>query len=103
MATLPSFNTDILELSLMQSKWASQIEPVLSKPWNSGLILKNVSLATGANMINHKLQRKLQGWIPIRFQGVWAQIYDNQNLNQSPELTLSLVSSAPVMVDLIVF
>lgn len=101
--TLPIYLTDDKNLCLMQTKWASQIDPVLAQPWNSGILLKNVTLLTGNNTINHLLQRKLIGWVPVRFRGSWAQIYDNQDTNSSPQLTLKLNASANVVIDLWVF
>lgn len=99
---LPNFNTKILELTQMQSAWASIIEPFLSRPSNSSNILKNVVLVTGVNYIEHKLGRPLQGWKIVR-QRASAAIYDNQDSNVHPEATLWLVSSANVVIDLEIF
>ena len=90
------------DLIMMQNRWASILNPVLSNPSIDSSILKNVSLNTGANNINHLLGRKLQGWKIVR-QRAAANIYDMQDDNQMPDLTLILVSSAPVVVDLEVF
>ena len=92
-----------LPLDRMQSIWKSIIDPLLSNPTNSKSILKNIALVTGTNVINHKLGTPLQGWTPIRYHGAWAQIYDTQDANQMPQLTLVLVASAPVTIDLEVF
>lgn len=99
---LPSFNTNIRELSLMQSAWATQLNPVLANPLTSSVILQNVSLSTGDNVINTTLGRKLQGWYIVR-QRAAASIYDKQDSNNMPALTLVLNASAPVVVDLAVF
>jgi hypothetical protein len=85
-----------------QDRWASIIGPLLDNPSLNSIILKNVSLATGSNVVNHKLGRNLQGWKPTRIRSA-ATIYDQQDTNQTPNLTLILVSSAPVVVDLEVF
>jgi hypothetical protein len=90
-------------LSQMQSKWKSILDPFISKSGLQVSILQNQVLTTGANTINHKLGRNLQGWYPVRFHGAWAQIYDTQDQNQMPSLTLALNSSADVTVDLVVF
>lgn len=86
----------------LQNKWASIIDPVTTNPVNNSLILKNISLTTGNNTINHKLGRKLQGWNIIRKRAA-AEIYDAQDSNQMPALTLVLVSDADVTIDLTVF
>jgi hypothetical protein len=99
MANLPQMQT----LAQLQPKWASILNPIVANPANNSLILKNIVLTTGSNAVNHKLGRPLQGWKPVRWQGAWAQVYDTQNTNQTPQLTLELVSSAPVTIDLEVF
>ena len=87
---------------LMQNNWSRQLNPLLANPANQSLILKEVSLLSGSNVINHRLGQKLQGWKIVR-QRAAASIYDNQDANQSPQLTLVLVSDNPVLVDIEVF
>lgn len=87
---------------LLQTAWASQIDPVLRNPLTQGNLLKNVTLASGANVVDHKLGRKLQGWVLTR-QRAAASVFDTQDLNPTPALTLTLTSSAAVVVDLLVF
>jgi hypothetical protein len=87
---------------MMQTKWASILNPLLGNPLNNASVLKNVSLLTGTNVVNTLLGRTLQGWSVVRQRGP-ASIYDTQDTNQSPALTLVLVSSADVSVDLLVF
>lgn len=92
-----------LSLDLMQTQWAQQINPVLANPLSSTLILKNVSLTPGDNSVNHLLGQKLQGWFIVRMHGNFSQIYDTQDQNQIPNLTLQLNSSAAVIIDLVVY
>lgn len=91
-----------LPFAQMLTKWASALNPLLANPVNSGSVLKNVQLSTGVNSIPHLLGVELQGWFIVR-QRAAASIYDTQDQNQMPQLTLKLVSSAPVSVDLVVF
>lgn len=91
-----------LDLPQMQTKWATQLDPIISNPTVNNLILKNIRLSTGSNVINHKLGRVLQGWKPVRIRAS-ATFYDTQDSNQTPQLTLVLVSSANVTIDLEVF
>lgn len=86
----------------MQNRWASLIEPPLSLPIASSVILKSVSLASGSNSINHLLDRTLQGWFVIR-QRSSATVYDTQDANLTPDKTLQLTASAAVVVDIQVF
>lgn len=101
MATLPIFNTDDRDLSMLQTKWASQLNPLLKNPLNSGALLENVTLAVGDNVINHMQGRKLNGYIVVGMQGGFSQIYDVPS--PMPKLMLILNSSAPVTVSLVVF
>jgi hypothetical protein len=89
--------------SMAQNTWATQLNPVISSPLSTPTILKQVHLALGANTVNHKLGQTLQGWFVTRYYGSWAQIYDTQATNQTPQLTLNLNASSAVIVDLVVF
>lgn len=89
-------------LNMMQQQWASILDPLLANPSNSSLILPNVLLSNGTTVVNHKLGQALQGWSIVRQRGL-ASIYDQQDSNQTPALTLVLVSNAAVSVDLEVF
>ena len=66
------------------------------------MILPKVALTAGLNTINHMLARPLQGWIIVR-QRAASTIYDKQDVNPQPGLTLMIQSSAPVVVDLLVW
>jgi hypothetical protein len=86
----------------LSTKWSAIINPFLQNPLNKASILKNQSLTTGSNTINHGLGQTLQGWYIVR-QRASAQIYDTQDSNPTPQVTLTLQVSAPVVVDLAVF
>lgn len=100
--SLTIFQSDSQPMTLMQTSWATEINPVLKLPINSGQILKSVSLVVGTNSINHLLGRKLQGWFLVR-QRALAEIYDAQDSNLTQAITLALVSDAVVTVDIFVF
>lgn len=91
-----------LPLEQMAVNWAQELNPIISNPLNSQLILKNISLVAGTNVINHKLGRTLQGWNPTRIRSA-ATFYDQQDTNLTPQLTLVLVASADCSIDLAVF
>lgn len=92
-----------LTLSQTQNTWATQLDPLLNNPLSKAIVLKNISLTMGANIINHNLGRKLQGWYPVRIRSAAAAFYDTQDTNTMPHLTLNLTSSADVVIDLVVF
>lgn len=99
--TLPSFNTSDVTLSLVQSSWAKIINPVINVPMNDGITLKGIELTTGNNVINHKLQRKMQGYLVTAMYDSYAQLYTTAS--QQPTLNFNLNASAPTTVDLWVF
>lgn len=99
---LPVYKSDDTSLTLMQTAWATQLNPIIALPQSSGILLKQVSLKTGDNTIDHKLGRNLQGWQLVRVRAA-ATIYDKQDNNQLQSRTLILNSSAPVVVDIFVF
>ena len=103
MANLPQFQGyDDETVQLLQNKWAAIINPVVNNPSNNARIIKDYSLSIGSNTINHKLGKKLQVWRLVRKRAA-AEIYDDQDNNPSPQLTLVLVSDSNVVVDLEVF
>lgn len=96
---LPLQQTTLKDLSLLQTKWKSILDPVLANPLFNILILQNVSLLSGNNSIPHLLQQKQQGWIITDIQGA-ATIYRNGPFN---DLYLYLNSSADVICNIGVF
>lgn len=99
---LPLIHSQDNELNLIQTKWKSLIDPILSNTLVDGRLISGVSLVNGSNTINHKLGRNLLGYIIVGINGI-ASIYDNQANNQTPDLTLTLISNAAVKVNLWVF
>ena len=99
---LPTYQTSNVTLNIIQSNWATLLNPLLDQAITQGQILENVDLVTGANTVNHRLGRKLRGWMIVR-QRSSASIYDTQDTNPTPSVTLRLDSSANVKVDIFVF
>lgn len=99
MSSLPLFKSDDQSLSLMQTRWKSQLDPVISNEIVSGQLLPNVSLINGVTIINHKLGRALIGWF-VTDQNAVANIYRSKPKNDT---TLTLTSDAAVVVSLWVF
>lgn len=97
--SLPLIRTGIQSLDLLQSKWKAELDPKLGNVLANGLLISNVSLSIGDNVINHKLGRVQQGWILVD-QNAGATIYRSAALNDS---TLTLNSSAGVTISLWVF
>lgn len=133
---LPKFQTvgDAVgpkDFSLLQTNWASLIDPIIARRQNQSNILVGVPLVVGTNTINHKLGRVLKGWKITRarafFMGntqTFYNIYDLQDgsnitvpptkPNSTPDFTLLLTCDQgtvdakgnplnPVLVDIEVF
>lgn len=99
MASLPLFKIGNPTLDLWQTQWKSQLDPVLASPLLDGLLLTNIQLVNGTTTINHKLGRKMVGWIVVDIDA-GAAVYRSQPLNS---LTLTLTSGAAGMCSLWVF
>lgn len=94
-----------------QDRIISQIQDNIEKTFNpivfnvalDSIILPNVFLQSGiTNNISHKLGRRLSGWKVIRNRASCI-IYDNQDENPNPNLTLWLLTDADTTVNLEVF
>lgn len=85
--------------SLMQTRWKSELDPILTNPLLEGVLLKNIALANGATVVNHFLGRVPLGYIIVDIDNV-ANIYRSQPFN---DLSLTLASNAAVTVSLWVF
>lgn len=96
---LPTFLDANKNMMLMQNNWKSQLDPVLGNPMTNPLILKSINLVSGNNVINHLLGQTLQGWL-ITDTTASSSIYRSAPKNDK---TLTLNSSAPCVVDLLVF
>lgn len=99
---LARVQTSDRDVNQLQENVIRSVEPVIENPIVDGLLLQSVPLTFGANSINHKLGRNLVGWHITRMRAP-AIIYDTQDTNLMPGLTLALVTSAAVTVDLYVF
>jgi hypothetical protein len=100
--TIAQVQTDDRNTNQFQSNVTSVLNPILGNPLLYGSLLTSVALASGDNTINTGLNRKLQGWFLVR-QRAAASIYDKQDSNTTPQLTLVLNASTAVTVDLYVF
>lgn len=97
--SLPVYQTQDKNLSMLQTNWAQQLNPVISNPVSKSILIKNIVLAVGDNVINTLLGRKTQGWSVVDIDAA-AVIYRSAPLN---DLTLTLNSSAIATITLMVF
>lgn len=96
---LPYLQTQDPVLQRLQTVWRSLLNPVITNPVTSGILLSNIPLVSGTNVINTTLGRKQQGWIITDITAA-SNIYRSAAFN---ELTLTLNSSAACTVSLMVY
>lgn len=96
---LPFFQTAVRELSMMQSQWASQLNPLLGLPTSSPSLLKGINVVSGTNVINHRLGRTPQGWVICDIDGA-ITLHRSAAFN---DLTLTLTSSGAATISLLIF
>lgn len=88
-----------LQPDMQTTKWKSLLDPLLINPLNNVIILKNVELASGNNIVSHKLGKKPQGWLIVDIDAA-SIIYRYQ---ESTDVFLYLNSSAAATISLGVF
>ena len=88
-----------LSLDMMQTRWASILNPFIGSAFLNGLLLQNVALINGVTTINHLLGQQMSGWV-ISDINAAANIYGSHPLNG---LTLTLTSDAACIVSIYVF
>ena len=95
-------NTPDTILNRIQDQIQKILRPVLDNQVLDGVLLQEVDLASGLNVIEHKLGRKLVGWFIVRLRAN-ENIWDTQDSNQLPAKTLYLNATGAVTVDVYVF
>jgi len=91
------------EPAKLQSNLEIFFKPLLNSEIIDGILLKDVILTTGSvNKVEHKLGRKLLGWMVIG-KNANATVWDSQATNTTLDSTIDLNSSANVTVNLWVF
>lgn len=96
---LPYIQSNDLTLSLLQTRYRSVLNPLLALPISNASFLTDIDLINGTTIVNHKLGRKMQGWVVTDVNAA-ATIYRAMPLNDK---TLTLVSNAACTVSLMVY
>ncbi len=72
-------------------------------PLFEGHLISGISIETGTvKVVNHKLGRKLQGYVVV-LRSTESDVWDNQATNETPSKTLELNTDANTTVTLWVF
>lgn len=88
-----------LSWELANPLWAASLNPILAKPQTSGHTIMSFHLVTGINIIPHKLDRLMQGWVITDINDA-ITYYRSAPFNN---LTLTLTCSGPAIVNIEVF
>lgn len=99
MVRLPIHLDSNKSLMLMQTTWSGPLNKLLANPLLDGFVIEDVALINGETTINHRLGRKMQGYI-VTDLNASAIIYRSKPLNDK---TLSLTSSASCVVNIYVY
>lgn len=95
---VPSVQIPDEKINRMQGNILQAVNQLVKVPFSEGLLLKNQTLQSGANTVNHRLQREIQGYLILK-QNAAATIFGGNYGRTSVTLT----ASATVTVDLWVF
>ncbi len=90
-------------IEYFQSSTNAVFADIVNREILDGILLRDIPLLTGqTNLVNHKLQRKAVGYIVVR-NNANSVVYDSQDTNDHPNLSLALLCSADTTVSLWVF
>ena len=88
-----------LPLDLMQTAWATELNPLIKNVITKGNLITNIKIATGVNVINHLLSKQQTGYFITDIDAA-VTLYRSQPLNNK---TLTLTASGPCTIALWVF
>lgn len=86
-------------LDLLQTRWKSQLDPVIANPIVQGRQLTGIDLTTSPKTISHGLDRTQQGWIITDISAA-ATVYRTGDFNDT---NMVLTASAACTVAIWVY
>lgn len=92
------FNSESREATLIQQNVEQALRRLFKGSILDNAILEGVKLDTGENTVEHRLLRKIRGYIVIRVNAA-SDIYEIK----SDDKTITLSASAPCTVSLLIF
>jgi hypothetical protein len=90
------------ELRRVQANLADFVQPLVKNPLLDGVLLRDVALAAGVNVISHGLARAPQGWLVVA-PNADVRVWTSASSNPSPTGRLMLEASASCTLSLFVF
>ena len=101
-AATNSISAVVRVLNSLITNLSSIFSSITSRVQLDSIVLNNIQLSQGVNVIPHTLNRTLTGWKITRINGV-SNIYDLQSTSANVGVYLYLNSSAAVQVSIEVF
>ncbi len=101
-AATNSISAVVRVLNSLITNLSSIFSSITSRVQLDSIVLNNIQLSQGVNVIPHTLNRTLTGWKITRINGV-SNIYDLQSTSANDGVYLYLNSSAAVQVSIEVF
>jgi hypothetical protein len=86
----------------LQTNIEQAVAEVIRNPLIDGRIITGVSLTSTVTQLEHKLNRKIRGYLVLGNSAA-ALVYDNLSTEPKPELYLPILSTVPTVVNLWVF
>jgi hypothetical protein len=102
VSSLKRQGSDNEEIVKLQDYIDEALGPILSNPLLNGVLLRNLNVQTGNNLIAHKLDRKPLGFFVIRKRAN-INVWDSQDTEKLPNRFFSLESSGNGSIDIIIF
>lgn len=101
-----SGSTTLIQVVRVINGIISQLQTIFTylkgKVQLDSILIQSISLQTGSNQVHHTLGRTLTGWTLTRIRSQ-SIIWDDQDNQPNPKQYLTLMASAPAVVDILVF
>ena len=87
------------EIDRVQDKIAASVNGLSAIPILTGYLIEDIHLSAGTNIIQHKLDRELRGYIVVK-NNVDQAYWDSQSTNSIPRATLVLNCAADATISI---
>lgn len=90
------------EMNKLMNNLDIALAPIINNSFLDFSLVKDISLAIGDNLVDHKLNRTPNGWVVVRKRGA-GNFYDKQDTNTTPTKNYIINSDTAVVVDIYFF
>ena len=106
MANAPQFspiNHDDEAINRVQDHLTKTLDPLVASPLNGAVLVKNVVLKSGVNVVPHNLGRRPNGWSLARLRAALTVFDQLDTQTEDPTKVIRLNASAGGTVDILLF